>query len=151
MFQLRRDIDDLIGRAFGDAWNEGSATQPAEGLAWTPAVEGLVEDGHIVIRMALPGVDPKNVEVSLEQNELAIKGQRKRESQAKSEHYFAREVVYGRFERRFTLPEGVDPGKVYARFSNGMLEVKVPSPVAAAPRKVDIEVQGDSQQAVKAG
>lgn len=150
MFQLRRDIDDLFGRAFGDAWAEGGRTQPAEGLAWTPAVEGLVEDGHLVIRMALPGVDPKDVEVSLEQNELTIKGERKRESQARTEQYFARELVYGRFERRFALPEGIDTAKVYARYSNGMLEVKVPTPVAATPRKVDIEVQGESQPAVKA-
>jgi HSP20 family protein len=108
---------------------------------WTPAVEGSEDDRHYRIRIALPGVEPKDVEVTLADNQLTIKGQRKREAETKQESYFARELSYGAFERSFTLPEGVDATKISARFSNGMLEVTVPKPVAEAPRKVEIEVQ----------
>ena len=81
---------------------------------------------------------------------LTIKGQRKREAKTKQESYFARELSYGAFERSFTLPEGVDAAKVGARFTNGMLEVTVPKPVAEAPRKVEIEVEGGSQKSLRA-
>jgi HSP20 family protein len=79
-------------------------------------------------------------------SQLTIKGQRKRDAETKQESYFARELSYGAFERSFTLPEGVDVTKISARYSNGMLEVTVPKPVAEAPRKVAIEVEGASQK-----
>jgi HSP20 family protein len=137
-FQLRRDIDDLFGRFFGQmSGNDGSQA----GTEWTPAVEGWEEDGHWVIKAALPGVDPKDVEVAMAQNQLTIKGERKRATEAKHDTYFAREMTHGSFERSFTMPEGVDPAKVNARYANGVLEVRVPKPVAEAPRKVAIEVE----------
>jgi HSP20 family protein len=149
-FQLRRDIDDLFGRFVGHMASEGG-TATAEWPTWTPAVEGCEEDGQWVIRVALPGIDPKDVEVSLAQNQLTIKGQRQQASETNQNSYFARELNYGRFERSFTLPEGVDMSKVAARYTNGMLEVRVPKPVAEAPRKVAVEVEGaSSQKAVKA-
>jgi HSP20 family protein len=148
-FQLRRDIDDLFGRFFGQMSGEGGS--PAtEWPAWTPAVEGSEEEGHWLIRVALPGVDPKDVEVALTQNQLTIRGQRRQSSESRKDSYFARELTYGSFERSFTLPEGVDPAKVNARYTNGMLEVQVPKPVAEAPRKVAIEVEGGAQKSVKA-
>src|SRR2546425_11443246 len=99
MFQLRREIDDLFGRAIGGG--EGAE----QNSAWMPAVEGKHEDGKYVIRVALPGVDPKDVEVSVQDDELVVKGQRQRGSETEQAHYFARELSYGTFERRFTLPE----------------------------------------------
>ena len=147
-FQLRRDIDDLFGRFFGQMSGEG--TQSAEWPSWTPAVEGREENGQWVIRVALPGVDPKDVEVALAQNQLTIKGQRKQTGETKNDSYFARELTYGSFERSFTMPEGVDMAKVNARYANGILEVRVPKPVAEAPRKVAIEVENGTPAAIKA-
>jgi HSP20 family protein len=147
-FQLRRDIDDLFGRFFGQV--AGESGPAAEWPTWTPAVEGSEEEGHWVVKVALPGVDPKDVEVSLNQNQLTIKGQRKQGSETKQNNYFARELSYGRFERSFTLPEGVDHSKVTARYTNGMLEVRVPRPMAEAPRKVTVEVEGGAQKSIKA-
>jgi HSP20 family protein len=140
-FQLRRDIDDLFGRFFGQM--SGESGQQAEGSypSWTPAVEGWEEEGHWVIKAALPGVDPKDVEVALTDNQLTIKGQRKQTGETKRDTYFARELIYGAFERSFTMPEGVDAAKINARYTDGILEVRVPKPVAEAPRKVAIEVE----------
>jgi len=144
MFQLRREIDDLFGRAVGQG--EGGQRD----WTWTPAVEGKHEDGKFMIRVALPGVDPKDVEVSVQDNELVVKGQRNSESKNEDTHYFAREFSYGAFERRFTLPEGVDANKVTAKFTHGLLEITVPEPVTLMPKKVNIEVEGQPQPAVKA-
>jgi HSP20 family protein len=148
-FQLRRDIDDLFGRFFGQVAEEGGRAS-AEWPSWSPAVEGSEEDGQWVIRAALPGVDPKDVEVSVADGKLSIKGERKQAGEAKNGNYFARELSYGTFERSFTLPEGVDPAKVTARHANGMLEVRVPKPMAEAPRKVAIDVEDGSQKSIKA-
>lgn len=148
-FQFRRDIDDLFGRFFSQMAGDGETPQ-AERPSWTPAIEGSEEDGHWTIKVALSGVDPKDVEVALTQNQLTIKGQRTQASESKRDSYFARELTYGSFERSFTLPEGVDPAKVSARYTNGMLEVRVPKPVAEAPRKVAIEVENSTQKSMKA-
>ena len=145
MFQLRRDIDDIFGRVFGQM-SGGSQGSSGDWNAWTPAVEGSEDERHYVIRIALPGIDPKDVDVTMADSQLTIKGQRKRDAETKQESYFARELSYGAFERSFTLPEGVDVTKISARYSNGMLEVTVPKPVAEAPRKVAIEVEGASQK-----
>lgn len=139
MFQLRRDIDELFGRFAGQVAPDGSAA--ASGPTWTPAVEGSFEDGAYLIRVALPGVDHKDVEVAVMDDTLTVKGQRKREKELKREHCFASELAYGAFERSFTLPEGVDAAKVSAKWTNGILEVHVPAPVAVVPRKVTIEVE----------
>lgn len=139
MFQLRRDIDELFGRFAGQMSPEGpTAASPA---TWSPAVEGSFEEGTYVIRVALPGVEPKDVEVSVVDDTLTIKGQRKRDKELKREHSFVSELAYGAFERSFTLPEGIDAGKVSAKWTNGILEIHVPAPVAVVPRKVNIEVE----------
>jgi HSP20 family protein len=90
--------------------------------------------------MALPGVDPKDVEVSVMDGVLTIKGERKDTTDQKETGYFMREVVYGAFERSLTLPEGVDPDRIRARYTNGMLELSMPAPASVAPRKVEIAI-----------
>ena len=143
-FQLRREVDDLFGRFFGQMSGEGG--QPATAWpSWTPAVEGYEEDAQWLIRVALPGVDPKDVEVAMADNQLTIKGQRRQAGETKQANYFARALTYGSFERSLTLPDGVDPAKINARHTNGILEVRVPKPLAEAPRKVAIEVVGDTK------
>jgi HSP20 family protein len=148
MFQLRREIDDLFGRVAGQPY--GGSERVQREWTWTPAVEGKHEDGKFVIRVALPGVDPKDVEVSVLENELVVKGQRHAENEAEGAHYFARELSYGAFERRFTLPEGVDANKVTAKFNHGLLEITVPEPVTLMPKKVNVEIQGQPRAAVEA-
>jgi HSP20 family protein len=148
MFQLRREIDDLFGRAAGQSY--GDRERVEQEWTWTPAVEGMHEDGKYVIRVALPGVDPKDVAVSVEENALVVKGRREAESKTDGTHYFARELSYGAFERRFTLPEDVDANKVTAKFNHGLLEITVPEPVKLMPRKVNVEIQGQPQTAEKA-
>jgi HSP20 family protein len=147
MYQLRREIDDLFGRTLGQA-----VPGAAQDWMWTPAVEGKHEDGKYMIRVALPGIDPKDVEVFVQDDEMVVKGQRKSENQKDEGHYFARELSYGAFERRFTLPEGVDAEKVTAKFNHGLLEITVPEPVTLEPRKITVEVAGGQREpaAVKA-
>jgi HSP20 family protein len=130
-----QDVDDLFLR-FVDGVTDETVQRPA---SWLPAAEGRLEDGTYVIRLALPGVDPKDVAVSLMDNVLTVKGERKPGPDAADEDYFVREVAYGGFQRSFALPEGVDANQVEAKYANGMLEVRIPAPRAAMPRTIEVK------------
>ncbi len=126
--------DNLFERFLGDATDEATQRPP-----WLPAAEGRIEDGTYVIQFALPGVDPKAVEVSVLDNFLTVKGERKANHDPTGKDYFVREVTYGAFQRSVTLPEGVDAAQVEAKCVNGMLEVRVPAPRAAVPRMIEVK------------
>jgi HSP20 family protein len=134
-FHFHHPAENLFPRFFNGAMDE--APQPP--VSWLPATEGRIEDGTYVIQFALPGVDPKEVNVSLMDNRLTVKGERKADHDATGKDYFVREVVYGTFERSVALPEGVDAAHVEAKYANGMLEVRVPTPRAATPRTIEIK------------
>ena len=110
---------------------------------FVPAIESYVKDGNLVVRADVPGLEPKNIEVSVLGNVLTIKGERKNEKEVKKEDYLRREVSYGSFERRMTLPEGTATEQVKAAFRNGVLEITLPLAKAAVARKVAIEAGGE--------
>ena len=134
-FHFHHDIDALFPEFFNGATDE--AAQRAS--AWLPAAEGRIEDGTYVIQLAMPGVDPKDVEVSWMDNVLTVKGQRKAGPDTADKDYFVREVAYGGFERSFALPEGVDGAQVEAKYANGMLEVRIPAPQVATPKMIEVK------------
>lgn len=146
VFELHRELDDLFGRFFGQDAPPAASAARAAPVAWWPALESYSADGELHVRVALPGVDPKDVEVSLADGDLTIRGVRKPRAEERS-RYLVREVAYGAFERTVALPEGVDPGKVRATWANGMLEVSMPAPLAISPRKVEIQIEGGASPA----
>ena len=133
-FHFHQAPENLFERFMG-----GPTDEAAQRSSWLPAAEGRVEDGTYVIQLALPGVDSKNVGVSVMENVLTIKGERKPDHDTAGKDYFVREVAYGTFQRDFALPEGVDSAQVAAKYSNGMLEVRVPAPRAAAARMIEVK------------
>jgi HSP20 family protein len=146
VFQLHRELDDLFSRFFGQETPSATA-RGEQAVAWWPAMESYSRDGEFHVRLALPGVDPKDVEVSVTDSYLTIRGSRKSQVEEGGDgHYFVREFAHGAFERTIALPEGVDPGKVQAKWTNGMLEVTMPAPLAVAPKKVEIQIEGSAAQ-----
>ncbi len=123
-----RDIDDLFGRFFGRP-----ELRPRSGL---PPMETYRKDGNYVVRVDLPGIDPKDLEVHMEGDLLTIRAERKAEE--KGPEY--RETFYGKFERAVTLPHGVKAEKITARYENGVLELVVPLPVEVAGKKIPIQI-----------
>ncbi|NIO11300.1 MAG: Hsp20 family protein [Deltaproteobacteria bacterium] len=130
-----KDIDDFFGLPFR---SEGEVDRLSR---WWPALDGYEKDGQYVLRLDLPGMDAKEVEIEAEGNSLVIKGERKSEKQGEEKNYFYRETSTGRFERRIALPKGVDTSKIAARFDKGVLEISVPLPVHLAPKKVQIQIE----------
>ncbi|HVN27623.1 MAG TPA: Hsp20/alpha crystallin family protein [Candidatus Binataceae bacterium] len=119
----------------------------AETLA--PAIESYVKDGNLVVRADVPGMEPKDVDVTILGNVLTIKGERKSEHEVKKEDYLRREVSYGSFERRMSLPEGFAADKVKATFKNGVIEVTVPLGKETVAKKVPVEAEAEKKVEVK--
>lgn len=105
-----------------------------------PSVESFVRDGQLVVRADLPGIDPKDVEVSLEGSRLTLKGERKSMHEETKAEMVHREVSYGRFERSIRLPAGVDPESINASYKDGVLEVTMKAPAGLTSKKVPITV-----------
>jgi HSP20 family protein len=111
------------------------------GEDWNPAIESRADNGNLIVKADLPGVDPKEVSISVVGNQLTIEGERKHEEKKEEKDYFYRELSYGKFSRSVALPEGVDPDKVKATFKNGVLEITMPAPKQLAAKKIQIEAQ----------
>ncbi len=113
---------------------------------WYPLVESYMRGDHLVVRVDLPGVNPRDVDISILGNQLVIKGERKAEKEEKKGEYFYRETSYGRFERVLTLPEGVNTDKVHATYKDGILEITMPARAEALPKKITVEVEGEKKE-----
>src|SRR5215208_7488085 len=135
MNQWRRDIE----RAF-----EGvDAGEPREGItaaAWAPAVDIKEEDGAYVLHADVPGVDPTDIELQMENGVLTLRGERKSEVKEEKDNYHRVERVTGSFYRRFTLPDTADAENISAKSVNGVLEVRIPKQARVQPRRIEVQL-----------
>ena len=134
---LHKEMDEFFKKTFG-----GVALGHAKGALY-PTIESFMKEGNIVVKADLPGMDAKDIEISVTGNLLTVKGERKTEKTEKEGEHFYSETSYGAFERTITLPEGVNADKAHASFRSGVLEVTMPVKAAALPRKVTVEVEGE--------
>jgi len=137
-------MDGLFDRFFAMSPRFRRETD-ASTMGWVPPVEVLTKDGEYLVRVDLPGVDPKDVDVSAHGDTLTIKGERKDEWKGEENDYRYREAHYGTFERRVTLPSGLDTDKIHASYRNGVLEVTMPLPAELLGRKIPIQI-GDPER-----
>ena len=140
LFGFRRNLDEMFNRIVSSKpWGQ---ELPAfrKMFNFAPAVETYVdkEAKKYVCRVSLPGVEPKEVHIQAQGNVLTIRGERKLTHSTKEVELLEGEVVYGSFERTFTLPEGVQAEKLNAEYVNGVLEITAPVAAAALPRKIEI-------------
>ena len=137
--QMNRMFNEMLGNLGGQ-----SPGRQLEGVTeWAPAVDATEKDGNLVIRAELPGVRPEDVDISLHENVLTIRGERRAEQEEERGGYYIRERRYGTFSRSFTLPQGTDESKVRARYDNGVLEVTVEgAAVVTEPKRIQIEGPG---------
>ena len=137
---LRRfhdDVNQLFGEAQSGAVVEGDRSSIVTSN-WTPAVDIKEEDGRFVLKADVPGVDPKDIEVTMEQGVLTIKGERKYESEEESNGYKRVERSYGTFYRRFSLPDTANAEGITAKGKDGVLEVVIPKLEKVQPRKITV-------------
>lgn len=106
---------------------------------WQPAVEIYETMGEVVLRAELPGIDPKDVDITTTDETLTIKGETQSEQEEKGSDYFRRELRYGRFLRTVRLPAEVEAEKAKASYRNGILEVRIPKAERAKPKTVKVQ------------
>jgi HSP20 family protein len=138
--QMREEMDrvfnQFLRRGDGEAatWERG---------AWAPPVDIYETEDAFMLKAELPGFSKDDVQIELHDNRLTLRGERKRETEAKEEQYHRMERVYGRFERTFWLPTTIDAEKIQATFKHGVLELRLPKSEAAKPKRIAItEAEG---------
>ena len=155
LFDFRRDFDHIFNR-FLSSGVQGSQEQQRGNMltaAFAPAVDAFVDrDGkRFIAQVALPGVDPKDVDISVQGNMLTIRGERNVSNERREGDTLYNELLYGEFERTLPLPDGVDTQKITADYRNGVLEVSAPIAAAALPRRIEIKSGGQQRQMAAGG
>ena len=112
---------------------------PLEEKDWGPALEIREAEDKYIIKAELPGMKQEDIEVTVLDHTLSIKGEKKCEEEVKEDGYHYCELAYGTFHRTVTLPPDVNTGKIEARYEDGVLEVNVPRIAEIKPRKVTVE------------
>ena len=138
---IHSDMDSLFRRTFGSlgGFGRGFGHLIPERGAY-PAMECYTKDDHFYVKAHLPGIDPKDVEITIAGDRLTLKGETKADKKVREEDYWVQEVQYGAFERTVTLPEAVDPEKIRAAYEEGMLTITVPVTEALKAKKIPIEI-----------
>jgi HSP20 family protein len=136
--EMERRFDEIFGRAFQPrVWRR----LPVEERGWAPAIEMFEKEDRFVVKVELPGMKEKDLDVSVVGDNLTIKGERKAESEVKEEDYYCCERSYGSFFRSIDLPSNVDAGKIEANFEDGVLEINLPKAAEVKPKKIAISAK----------
>ena len=116
---------------------------PEEALTTTgfaPPVDVYEDEHNITLKIEVPGIDEKDIDVRIENNTLAVHGERKIEKEEKEENFRRVERQYGSFTRSFTLPNSVDPGQVSALYDKGVLKINLAKKAEAKPKQIKVDV-----------
>jgi HSP20 family protein len=130
------ELDDM-SRLFDEMWRR--SLRPTAGTTWYPAIDVKENENEYTIVAELPGMNKDDVKISVTDNIVTIRGEKKAEVEERSDNWHQVERTYGAFERSFTLGTSVDPNGVKARFENGVLTVALPKSQEARPREIRIE------------
>lgn len=133
-------LQDRMNRMFDESFRGGRTADDdwALGGSWAPAVDIYEQDGNIELKAELPGLDPKDVDIRVENNVLTLRGERRIDNEVKRESYHRVERAYGSFSRSFTLPSVVDTEKIQAEYKDGVLRLVLPKKEEAKPRQIEI-------------
>jgi HSP20 family protein len=125
-----REVDRLF-----DAFFRGDSEQARR---WVPPVDLVEAEDHFVLKADLPGLSEEDVSVEVQDGTLTISGERTAEHETRERGWYRIERSFGSFNRSLTLPDGVDPDGISAKFDRGVLEVRIPKPEQRKPRRVEI-------------
>ncbi len=135
--RVRREMDRLW-----DSFLEGRPMRRAgDSGEWLPSIDVSETKGDLVIKAELPGMDPKDIDISMNNGFLTIKGEKKHEREEKDENYHLVERSYGSFTRSVRLPREVQSDKITASFKNGVLRVTLPKFEDAKKKEIKIKVE----------
>ena len=132
---IRNEIDNLLHEFFGGPIHTG----PLAG-EWLPPADVSETEGKVFIKAELPGIEEKDIELTLLGNMLTIRGEKKHEKVEKEEDHYLGDRYYGSFRRTFQLPADIDPDKAGANFDKGVLKISIPKLEESRSKKIAINV-----------
>ncbi len=135
-------LQDRMDRLFRNVFDRGLGflTQDLAEGEFIPSADVYEDDNSIHLNVEIPGVDEKNLSISIENNVLTVKGERKPEKDEKGEHFLRQERSYGKFSRSFTLPGSVDLDRVNANYVNGVLQIELAKRAEARPKQIKVNI-----------
>jgi HSP20 family protein len=134
-------LQDRMNRLFRDSFSEGQEALTTSTFA--PPVDVYEDEHNVTLKIEVPGIDEKDIDVRIENNTLTVHGERKFEKEEKEENYRRVEREYGSFTRSFTLPNTVDPENVQANYEKGVLKIKLAKKAEAKPKQIKVNVGGE--------
>ena len=131
--EMAKSFEDILGRSSLSAtWRR----LPTVEREWAPALEVFEKEDKFVVKVELPGMKEEDIDISVKDDTLTIKGERKSESEVNEEDYYCCERSYGSFFRSIALPSTVDAKKIEASYEDGVLEVSLPKAAEVKPKKI---------------
>jgi HSP20 family protein len=130
-----REIDRVFDAFFG---------QTDQARRWVPPMDLVEAEDHFVLKADLPGLGEGDVNIEVQDGTLTISGERKAEHEQREKGWYRIERAFGAFNRSLTLPDGVDPDRIAASFSDGVLELRIPKPEERKPRRISISSSNGS-------
>jgi HSP20 family protein len=132
---VQDDIDRAFDRLLRNWWTPATFSE----FDWNPSVDVAETDSEIIVKADVPGVVTDDIDITVDNNQLIISGEKKQETEEKEKNYYHMERRYGSFRRVFGLPSTADTDKIKAGYDNGVLTVTIPKAEVAKGRKVEIE------------
>ena len=131
-------LQDRMNRLFRDSYGEGQEELTTSSFA--PPVDVYEDEHNVTLKIEVPGIEEKDIDVRIENNLLTVHGERKFEKEEKEENFRRVERQYGSFTRSFTLPNTVDPEKIQANYEKGILKIQLAKRAEAKPKQIKVNV-----------
>ena len=141
-FRELNTLQDRMNRLFRESLREGQ-DESLSTSSFAPAVDVYEDEHNVVLKIEVPGIDEKDIDVRIENNTLIVHGERNIDKEEKEENYRRIERQYGSFTRTFTLPNTVDTDSVSANYNRGVLKIKLAKKAEAKPKQIKVNVGGE--------
>ena len=132
------NLSNRFNRIFGRTFAPARTLDENWERVWRPAVDIYEEENGVALKAELPGIDKKDISIDVKDGVLTLSGERTVENETEEKNYYRRERTYGKFQRLFTLPEGVSAEDITADFKDGVLKVHIPKAEVEEPKKITI-------------
>lgn len=142
-------LQDRMNRLFRESYNDAGRDESLTSTSFAPAVDVYEDEHKVTLKIEVPGIDEKDIDVRVENNTLTVSGERKIEKEEKEENYRRVERQYGSFVRTFTLPPTVDNEHVSANYEKGVLKITLPKKAEAKPKQIKVNVGSEKQGSEK--
>jgi HSP20 family protein len=151
-FRELSQLQERMDRLFRDnvGYSGGTREEALEQGSFIPPVDVYEDEHNITLKLEVPGVDQKDLDIRIENNTLTVRGERKLEKEEKQENFHRIERRYGSFVRTFQLPNTVDAEKVNANYDNGVLKITLAKKAEAKPKQIQVNVSGAPQKTIEA-